>query len=190
MTHPMPCGWRPVSRPSTDPRVARWRSVDPSALWEPVQPFFPPPPARVLEVGAGCGRDAEWFAALGYEVTCVEPDRSLWPEGAGWFADPLPGLSGLWGPYDLITLSAVWHLVERSDWAAAFARLAALAAPDGRLILSLRMPPLLGTSDIVLLARRSGWQSLAVHRRPSMQAGNRARGVMWDWCVFGPVAPG
>lgn len=186
----MPCGWRPVSRPSTDPRVVRWRSVAPSALWEPVQRFFPPPPARVLEVGAGCGRDAAWFATLGYAVTCVEPDRSLWPEGADWFADPLPRLNGPSGRFDLITLSAVWHLLEQSDWAAALVRLRTLAAPGARLILSLRMPPLRGAPDIVQLARRTGWRALAVHRRPLQQAGNRAQGVLWDWCVLVRVAPG
>ncbi|MCY4198668.1 MAG: methyltransferase domain-containing protein [Gammaproteobacteria bacterium] len=35
--------------------------------------LLPKAGASVLDVGAGSGRDAAWFAANGYQVTAVEP---------------------------------------------------------------------------------------------------------------------
>lgn len=185
----MPCVWLHVSPLSVDPRSVRWASIDPAVLWAPLRPFFPAPPARILDVGAGSGRDAAWFSRLGYAVTCVEPDRRLWPISADWEADGLPALSGLSGRFDLITISAVWHLLPEHDWSAAFERLADLAKPGARLILSLRLPPMTGADDVAALAQGAGWQLHDVCRRSSLQAGNRTAGVMWDWCVFARVAP-
>ena len=39
--------------------------------------LFLPPPARVLDIGAGTGRDAAGFAAMGHSVTAVEPTAEL-----------------------------------------------------------------------------------------------------------------
>ncbi len=39
--------------------------------------LLPEPGATVLDVGAGSGRDAAWFAARGYEVVAVEPSGSM-----------------------------------------------------------------------------------------------------------------
>jgi SAM-dependent methyltransferase len=36
-------------------------------------PLIPPGPRRILEIGAGTGRDAAGFAALGHSVVAVEP---------------------------------------------------------------------------------------------------------------------
>jgi protein-L-isoaspartate O-methyltransferase len=38
---------------------------------------LPAPPARVLDVGAGSGRDAAWLTSLGLEVVAVEPSVAL-----------------------------------------------------------------------------------------------------------------
>lgn len=175
---------------SVDPRAARWAAIDSAALWAPVRPHFPSRPARVLEVGAGSGRDAAWFSGLGYRVTCVEPDRSLWPNSADWLADGLPSLKDVGGAFDLVTIAAVWHFVPEAQWEASFERLAEVTEPGGRLILSLRVPPLRGANVVVPLAEKSGWQLCDVCRQPSVQAGNRAAGVTWDWCVFARVVCG
>ncbi|WP_420013573.1 class I SAM-dependent methyltransferase [Tateyamaria sp.] len=173
-----------------EPLGIRWAAIDPARIWSGVTHWFPPPPARVLDVGAGTGRDAAWFASLGYDVDCVEPDRSLWPDGAAWGQDALPDLEGVTGPYDLITICAVWHLVPEPAWRAAFARLGDLASSEGRLILSLRCPPIRDAGQVIATAAAAGWHPAHHQRRASVQPGNRDAGVMWDWCVFSRVAQG
>lgn len=66
---------------------------------------------------------------LGYRVTCVEPDRDLWPDGADWLVDGLPAVKGMRGTSDLITIGAVWPLLPEHDRGAAFARISALPCP-------------------------------------------------------------
>jgi SAM-dependent methyltransferase len=73
----------------------------------------------VLDVGAGSGRDAAWFAANGYDVVAVEPSdamlahaRKLHPSSRiHWVSDSLPDLANvrrLGLSFNLILLSAVW----------------------------------------------------------------------------------
>ena len=45
-----------------------------------LQAFIPPPPGRVLDVGAGTGRDAAWFADAGYAVVAIEPCGQCTPQ--------------------------------------------------------------------------------------------------------------
>jgi 2-polyprenyl-3-methyl-5-hydroxy-6-metoxy-1,4-benzoquinol methylase len=44
-----------------------------------VRANLPPPPARVLEVGAGAGELAQALRAAGYDVTAIDPE----PKGEG-----------------------------------------------------------------------------------------------------------
>lgn len=39
--------------------------------------LLPEPGATVLDVGAGSGRDAAWFAAHAYDVVAVEPSDAM-----------------------------------------------------------------------------------------------------------------
>jgi SAM-dependent methyltransferase len=116
--------------------------------------LLPVPGATVLDVGAGSGRDAAWFAANGYEVVAVEPSdamlaqaRARHPSGRiRWLSDSLPDLAkvrrlGL--SFDLILLSAVWMHVPPAARQRALRKLATLLAPKGRIAISLR----LGTPD-------------------------------------------
>lgn len=106
-------------------------------------------PLRVLDVGAGTGRDATALARLGHNVTAVDPSskmlqlaRALHPNArVVWVQDRLPGLALEDGPYDLILLSAVWMHVPPSEREAAFDRLVQLLAPGGRLYATLRIGP-------------------------------------------------
>lgn len=106
-------------------------------------------PLRVLDVGAGTGRDAAALSALGHHVTAVDPStkmlrlaRSLHADrDVAWVADGLPTLSKTTGPYDLIVMSAVWMHVPPADRAKAFGRLTDLLAPGGRLYVTLRLGP-------------------------------------------------
>jgi SAM-dependent methyltransferase len=86
--------------------------------------LLPPAPADVLDLGAGTGRDAAAFAALGYRVVAVEPTEALRTRasalhaasGVEWLDDSLPALARLASRgdrFDLVMLTAVWmHLDE------------------------------------------------------------------------------
>lgn len=130
--------------------VAQYESLSFEQVHGCLVDLLPEPGATVLDVGAGSGRDAAWFAARGYEVVAVEPSGSMRSEAMRlhpaanirWLDDSLPDLSrvrrlGL--TYDLIVLSAVWmhvpeHLRERC-----LRKLTTLLAPNGRIAISLRL---------------------------------------------------
>ncbi|MEX2985561.1 class I SAM-dependent methyltransferase [Streptomyces sp. C36] len=109
--------------------------------------LLPPAPARVVDVGAGTGRDAVALARRGYQVVAVEPVRAmrevarrLYPcEEVCWVEDSLPGLSRLEGAaFDLALLSAVWMHLPSGSRGRAMERLGGLLAPGGLLVVSLR----------------------------------------------------
>ena len=52
------------------------------AIHKAILPWLPQDPGLVLDVGAGSGRDAAWFAAQGHEVFAVEPARDLRDQAA------------------------------------------------------------------------------------------------------------
>lgn len=112
--------------------------------------MLPAPGATVLDIGAGSGRDAAWFAANGYEVVAVEPSDAMLAHanqlhkssGIRWLSDSLPDLAkvrrlGL--TFDFILLSAVWMHVSPTDRQQALRKLATLLAPKGRIAISLRL---------------------------------------------------
>ncbi|MEV7071600.1 class I SAM-dependent methyltransferase [Streptomyces sp. NPDC091972] len=77
--------------------------------------LLPPAPARVLDVGAGTGRDAAAPAGRGYTVDAAEPvaelrrvaERLHPGSGVTWRAGALPEIPGVRGPYDVVLLTAV-----------------------------------------------------------------------------------
>ena len=115
-------------------------------------PFLPAAPGLVLDVGAGSGRDAAWFAARGFEVVAVEPAaalretaRSLHPTPAiRWLDDRLPALAQLHRlglSFDLVWVSAVWMHMPPEERPRAMRKLATLLRPGGRMVLTLRHGP-------------------------------------------------
>lgn len=113
---------------------------------------LPEAPGTVLDIGAGSGRDAAWFADAGFEVVAVEPAEALRSLGRAahpspriqWMADRLPALEGTYRSgltFDLIWLAGVWMHVPPADRARAFRKLAALLNPGGRLVFTLRQGP-------------------------------------------------
>jgi len=114
--------------------------------------LLPSSPCQVLDVGAGSGRDAAWFADQGYQVTAIEPAVELLKRAKmlhpslkiSWFEDSLPQLllvKSLSNSFDLIWLSAVWMHLPQSDRPAAFANLDALLNHAGRMMFTLRHGP-------------------------------------------------
>lgn len=116
------------------------------------------PDARILELGAGAGRDAKHFAQLAaathgdknnVQVLAVEPAKLLSNIGqhttqnlnVKWVEDSLPALSNvskLEVSFDLILLSAVWMHVPPSDRERSIRKLANLLKPGGKLVITLR----------------------------------------------------
>ncbi|MGZ8291829.1 MAG: class I SAM-dependent methyltransferase [Telluria sp.] len=112
--------------------------------------LLPPPGATILDVGAGSGRDAAWFAAQGYDVIAVEPSDAMRTQACArhtstrikWLADSLPDLvqvRRLGLTFDLILLSAVWMHIPPASRERALRKLATLLAPNGRIVISLRI---------------------------------------------------
>jgi SAM-dependent methyltransferase len=115
-------------------------------------PFLPRTAGLVLDVGAGSGRDAAWFAEQGWDVLAVEPAASLRGEAARrhdsgrirWLDDRLPALTSvhrLGLAFDLVWLSGVWMHVPPEDRRRAMRKLATLLKPGGRMVLTLRHGP-------------------------------------------------
>jgi SAM-dependent methyltransferase len=103
----------------------------------------------VLDVGAGSGRDAAWFAGQDHEVVAVEPADALRQRAQErhpspriqWIDDRLPGLEAVHNldyRFDLILLNGVWMHVPPSSRERAFRKLTPLLKPGGHLVISLR----------------------------------------------------
>ena len=115
----------------------------------PVLDLVPESAGCVLDVGAGSGRDAAWFAAKGHQVVAVEPSvemRAAGKERHGspdirWVDDTLPALDKVLRSkltFDLVWLSAVWMHVPPSTRARAFRKLVSVMSPGGSMMVSLR----------------------------------------------------
>jgi SAM-dependent methyltransferase len=132
-----------------------------------------PAPLKVLDIGAGTGRDAAWFAGRGDDVAAIEPTTEL-RQGAmalhpspriDWIDDFLPELASVRGrKFDLVWLSAVWMHFDAAERAATFPKLGALVGKGGALMLLLRHGPVpagrrmfeVSAEETVALARQNG----------------------------------
>ncbi|MFJ7277365.1 class I SAM-dependent methyltransferase [Kitasatospora sp. NPDC098663] len=162
---------------------------------------YPPPPAAVLDVGAGTGRDAAALAALGHPVVAVEPTAELRSfaerlhagSGVRWVADELPELPELSAGaerFDLVLLTAVWMHLAPAERPLAMTALGRLLAPGGRLALTLRHGPVppgrrmfdVPPEETVALAAARGLRLL--HRTERGDLHGRS-GVRWTSLAFG-----
>ena len=162
----------------------------------PVLDLLPDSASCILDVGAGSGRDAAWFAASGHEVVAVEPSAEFRDAGkvrhrspkVRWMDDTLPALSKVLRSkltFDLIWVSAVWMHVPPSVRVRAFRKLVSVMSPGGSMMLSLRqgpppserpMKPATAT-EVEVLARRYGLQTIRSVRHPDASA---RQGVSWE----------
>jgi SAM-dependent methyltransferase len=89
-----------------------------------VRASLPPPPARILEIGAGSGELAEALRASGYDVLAIDPAG-----GAGVVQIPLHEVEGDFdAAVAVVSLHHVEPLGESVD------RLATVLAPGARLV--------------------------------------------------------
>ena len=110
--------------------IGRYEAIDPAKLHGWLLGLVPATPGTVLDIGAGTGRDAAWFAQQGHDVIVVEPSGNMRAEGqrlhadtrVRWIDDQLPELSALGRlgiSFDLVMINAVWQHVAPPDreWA-------------------------------------------------------------------------
>jgi SAM-dependent methyltransferase len=111
-------------------------------------PFLPATPGLMLNIGAGSGRDAAWFAAHGWDVVAAEPAAAMRDQARRthpstairWIDDSLPALTAahrLGLAFDLIWLSGVWTQVAPEERPRAMRKLATLLKPGGRLVVTI-----------------------------------------------------
>ena len=135
-----------------DEFIEACEAVNFAALHRPYLHLLPSAPARILDVGAGSGRDAAALAAMGHRVVAIEPmpgfldrARQLHDSPAiQWLEDCLPELRSLdflHYQFDVILVMAVWHHLDDVQRTLAMMRLAELTREGGVLVLSLRNGP-------------------------------------------------
>ena len=183
--------------------IARYESISFEDSHRDELHLLPAAPGRVLDVGAGSGRDAAWFAERGHCVVAVEPTAAmrvaamqLHPSPAiEWLDDALPDLTVVHSRgerFDLILISAVWMHLDENERAAAMPRVASLLSPNGLLLLSLRHGPIpagrrifdVSGKETLSLASQCGLRPVLNVEAQSVQATNLVAGVTWTKLVF------
>ena len=188
---------------TADALVRQYESISFEQCHQPEFHLLPTAASRVLDVGAGSGRDAAWFADRGHAVLAVEPTAALRTaamalhpsDSIEWLDDSLPELAAVRSrnqPFDLILLSAVWMHLDTSDRSAGMLTLASLLSRCGTLLISLRHGPLpagrrmfdVPAEETIALAGQYGLRAVLNVRCGSVQASNRAAGVTWTRLAF------
>jgi SAM-dependent methyltransferase len=183
--------------------AARYESIDFATKHRALLPLLPPPPASVIDIGAGTGADAAWLAARGYRVVAVEPTAALrsramalHPSAAiEWIDDSLPALRHVVArrrQFDLVMLTAVWMHLDPAERRLAMASVASLVAPDGVLTMTLRHGPVpngrvmfaVSAEETIALAGECGFRPSLHVDTESIQAANREAGVSWSQLAF------
>jgi 2-polyprenyl-3-methyl-5-hydroxy-6-metoxy-1,4-benzoquinol methylase len=111
--------------------------------------LLPAAPARIIDIGAGAGRDASLLAGMGYSVLAVEPVNSLLRAGMAkhldpriaWLQDALPLLPKVIERnerFDAVLLFGVWGHLGLADRSAALFNLSRLLGPGGVVLMSVR----------------------------------------------------
>jgi 2-polyprenyl-3-methyl-5-hydroxy-6-metoxy-1,4-benzoquinol methylase len=181
--------------------VQQYESISFGDLHKQILHLIPKPPARVLDIGAGTGRDAAGFAAMGHIVTAVEPTTEL-RIGAmklhvspqiEWLDDSLPSLpvvSGRGETFDVVMLSAVWMHLDEHQRRRAMVCVASLVRPGGLMALSLRHGPVpagrrmfdVTTTETINLAQAQGLT--CVQQLEDVVGLLKRPGVSWDRLAF------
>ena len=181
----------------------RYESISAAETHKAVLHLIPAVPARILDIGAGTGRDAAWLAGIGHRVTAIEPTDAmrlpamqLHPSPRiEWLDDSLPELAlvrSRGAPFDLILLSAVWMHFDLAQRRQAMATLTALLRMCGTLILRVRhgeVPPgrrmfEIPDQETIELAGAHGLHTVLNLRAESALAANRDAGVSWTHLAF------
>lgn len=187
--------------------IPRYNAIPFASKYRTALHLLPQKPGLVLDVGAGTGADAAWFAARGHEVVAVEPTAAFRAAGKRlhshllikWIDDGLPQLSTVVASgkrFDTLLLTAVWmHLDQGQRWSA-MQTVAGLLCPAGILLMALRHGPVpigrvmyeVSAKETIALANSAGLQLLLNTRTKSAQDMNHALAIEWTQLVFTPRA--
>lgn len=165
--------------------------------------LLPTAPSRILDIGAGTGVDAAWFAEQAHSVLAVEPTAEFLTAAMRlhpsplieWLDDTLPGLERVLSRgqrFDVVMLSAVWMHLDETERSAGMPKLASLLAPGGLILLSLRHGPIpagrrmfeVSGEETIELARQHGLEVVLNTLTGSLQPGNLAADVTWTRLAF------
>ena len=185
---------------TADERVKQYESIAFADVHCDILHLLPTTPSRVIDIGAGTGRDAAAFADLGHTVTAVEPTPELRAEAQrlhrqptiAWLDDCLPDLDrvhALGQRYEVVMLTAVWMHLDQAQRERAMARVAPLVRPGGMMGLSLRHGPVpagrrmfeVTAEETRGLAARHGLAAVHESKGPSRLGGPA---VWWDRLAF------
>ncbi len=187
--------------------VPQYESCPFASVFEKILSFFPSAPCRVLDIGAGSGRDAAALARRGHTVVAVEPSDGMREAGKSlhgdapvtWLDDALPDLPALRAreyaaPYDFVLIQAVWMHLDEGERETSMKRLAELLAPGGRAVVSLRHGPVpegrrmfaITPEETADLARRNGLNPV---RRVAREDLHGREDISWTFiCLEKPAA--
>jgi SAM-dependent methyltransferase len=188
---------------TADALVKRYESLSFADVHRETLHLFPMAPSRVLDVGAGTGRDAAALAALGHTVVAVEPTPELRTHGRRlhrdaaiiWIDDALPDLDKVQERgerFDLVMLTAVWMHLDLGQRERAMARIAALLRPGALVTLLLRHGPVpvgrrmfeVSAAETRALAAHHGLEIIHDSERPALLGDS----AVW-WSVLALRAP-
>jgi 2-polyprenyl-3-methyl-5-hydroxy-6-metoxy-1,4-benzoquinol methylase len=185
--------------------LKRYESISFADQHRSVIHLIPTVPGRVLDIGAGTGRDAAGFAGLGHSVLAVEPTDEL-RRGAmllhpspmiEWVDDSLPDLAAVRArgeAFDAVMLTAVWMHLDEPQRRQAMPNVAALVRNGGVMIMSLQHGPVppgrrmfeVSAEEIIALAQPLGLRcALNQAAEPSL----RQPGVSWTRLAFRKEPP-
>lgn len=183
--------------------IEQYETVPFTDKHQPALHLIPAHPCNVLDIGAGTGADASWFANAGHKVVAVEPTREFRSAGMAlhpvptieWVDDGLPHLEVILNRdqrFDLISLSAVWMHLALKEREIAMPNLARLLAHGGVVFMTLRHGPIpdgrrmfeVTAEETVLLAQSQGLKAVVNDRMQSAGRANRLAGVEWSHLAF------
>ncbi|AEA60093.1 class I SAM-dependent methyltransferase [Burkholderia gladioli] len=158
-----------------------WRKISFEDCHRQVLHLIPKAPSRILDVGAGIGRDAAALALMGHAVVAVEPVDELraaatnfYPASSVvWLDDSLPDLCLLaerTNTFDVVMATAVWMHLDLSLRHGPF--------PAGRRMFDV------SAEDTIRLAEAHRLQLLLNVRSGSVQQANRDKGIVWTRLAF------
>lgn len=183
-----------------DALVPLYEGIGFAKFHAPIMHLVPTLPTEILDIGAGTGRDAAGFAAMGHRVLAVEPTAELRAHAMAlhpspaieWLDDALPLLPGVTARgrrYGLVLLTAVWFHLDEAQRRLAMPVVAGLVAPGGSLCMTLRhgaVPPgrrmfEVSAAETIALADAQGLTAvLTMQGLPD----NFGRGIIWTRLAF------
>jgi SAM-dependent methyltransferase len=180
-----------------------YESIPAAEAHRTVLHLIPAPPASVLDIGSGTGRDAAWFAARGHRVVAIEPTDAMRVPAMAlhpsprieWLNDSLPDLAIMRArgeTFDLVMLTAVWMHLDQAQRCQAMPNLSSLVSDGGVMIMKLRHGPVpsgrrmfeVSANETIELAQKQDLHPVLNVPTESGQAQNRAAGVTWTNLAF------